>query len=143
MPVPEHELAESGWQIGSREMTFFPNLDPNLTKDLDPTPEKDLDPTPDLHSEKSPAKTCRVAFYLDDFDGGGVQKTSLILAGALAERGYAVGAFARSADKLDGLVQQIEADGGKAVALSGDVTVRDDLEAAKAKLEAAFPMATA
>lgn len=71
-------------------MTFFPNLDPNLAKDLDPVPEKDLDPTPDLHSEKSPEKTCRVAFYLDDFDGGGVQKTSLILAGALAERGYAV-----------------------------------------------------
>ena len=31
-----------------------------------------------------------LAFYLDNFEGGGVQKTTLILAGALAARGHAV-----------------------------------------------------
>jgi short-subunit dehydrogenase len=56
----------------------------------------------------------------------------------LARRGYAIGAFARSADKLDALVQHIEAAGGKAMSLPGDVTIRDDLEAAKAKLEASL-----
>jgi hypothetical protein len=32
----------------------------------------------------------RLAFYLDNFEGGGVQKTTLTLAGALAARGYPV-----------------------------------------------------
>jgi glycosyltransferase involved in cell wall biosynthesis len=32
----------------------------------------------------------RLAFYLDNFEGGGVQKTTLTLAGALAARGHAV-----------------------------------------------------
>ena len=32
----------------------------------------------------------RLAFYLDNFEGGGVQKTTLTIAGALAARGHAV-----------------------------------------------------
>jgi glycosyltransferase involved in cell wall biosynthesis len=35
----------------------------------------------------------RLAFYLDNYEGGGVQKTTLTLAGALAARGHAVEAL--------------------------------------------------
>lgn len=56
----------------------------------------------------------------------------------LARRGYTVGCFARSADKLDEVVRTIESDGGKAIALPGDVTIPENLEAARDKLTETF-----
>lgn len=60
------------------------------------------------------------------------------LSEVLAGRGYAVGAFARSTDKLEALVHRIQAGGGKALALPGDVTLAEDLAAAKVRLEESF-----
>ncbi|MFO1430627.1 MAG: glycosyltransferase [Candidatus Competibacteraceae bacterium] len=38
----------------------------------------------------SPQNTCHIAFYLEDLNGGGVQRMVSIIAGALAERGHRV-----------------------------------------------------
>ena len=45
---------------------------------------------------------------------------------ALAEAGATVAVAARRADRLEGLVQRIEAAGGKALAVVGDMTVEAD-----------------
>ena len=49
---------------------------------------------------------------------------------ALAAEGAAVGVSARRRERLDALVAKIEAEGGKAIALPGDIAVAED--AAKA-----------
>jgi hypothetical protein len=41
-------------------------------------------------SRRARARGAAIAFYLDNFEGGGVQKTTLTLAGALAGRGHPV-----------------------------------------------------
>lgn len=56
----------------------------------------------------------------------------------LAEAGAAVVVCARRAERLSGLVAQIEASGGKALAMPGDMTVEDDARAAVAKTVAVF-----
>jgi NADP-dependent 3-hydroxy acid dehydrogenase YdfG len=56
----------------------------------------------------------------------------------LAEAGATVVVCARRAERLSGLVEQIEAAGGKALALPGDMTVEDDACGAVAQTVAAF-----
>lgn len=56
----------------------------------------------------------------------------------LAEAGAAVVVCARRAERLSGLVAQIEMSGGKALAMPGDMTVEDDARAAVAKTVAVF-----
>jgi NAD(P)-dependent dehydrogenase (short-subunit alcohol dehydrogenase family) len=53
----------------------------------------------------------------------------------LASEGAAVALVARSKDKLADLAARIEAAGGRALAIPGDVTVRADVEAAVAETE--------
>ncbi|WP_439575808.1 SDR family NAD(P)-dependent oxidoreductase [Phreatobacter sp.] len=57
---------------------------------------------------------------------------------ALAERGAAVVAVARRADKVEGVAEAIRAAGGSAVAVSGDVTDTASIAAAFDAAEAAF-----
>ncbi|GFE75107.1 SDR family oxidoreductase [Novosphingobium sp. TCA1] len=56
----------------------------------------------------------------------------------LAEAGATVVVCARRAERLSGLVEQIEAAGGKALAIPGDMTVEDDARGAVAQTVAAF-----
>ena len=61
-----------------------------------------------------------------------------VLALGLAAAGARVAALARRADRLHDLVQEIEAAGGKAVAVQGDVTDPVSIEAAFDAAEVAF-----
>lgn len=56
----------------------------------------------------------------------------------LAEAGATVALCARRVDRLSGLVAQIEAVGGKALAIPGDMTVEEDAREAVEKTVAAF-----
>ncbi len=56
----------------------------------------------------------------------------------LAEAGATVALCARRVDRLSGLVAQIEAVGGKALAIPGDMTVEEDARGAVEKTVAAF-----
>ncbi|MGH6746680.1 SDR family oxidoreductase [Novosphingobium sp.] len=56
----------------------------------------------------------------------------------LAEAGATVAVCARRAERLSGLVAQIEAAGGKALAIPGDMTLEDDARAAVEKTVEAF-----
>ena len=57
---------------------------------------------------------------------------------ALAAEGAAVGAFARTPAGVDAVVAEIEAAGGRALALAGDVGVGADVERAVATLTSAY-----
>jgi NADP-dependent 3-hydroxy acid dehydrogenase YdfG len=59
------------------------------------------------------------------------------LAREFADRGATVGLLARSADYLDGVADDIEADGGRAHVLPADLTDRDAVRAAVEEFEAA------
>ena len=56
----------------------------------------------------------------------------------LAAEGAAVTVMARSKDQLDAVVREIEAAGGRALAVAGDVTKRDDVERVAAAAEKKF-----
>lgn len=56
----------------------------------------------------------------------------------LAEAGATVVVCARRAERLSGLVEQIEAAGGKALAIPGDMTVEEDARGAVAQTVAVF-----
>ncbi len=83
----------------------------------------------DIHTDL----TGKVAFVTGASSGIG-QGVAL----ALAAEGVKVGVVARRADRLAGLVQQIEAAGGQALALPADVTDRATLTAAATRLKDTF-----
>jgi NAD(P)-dependent dehydrogenase (short-subunit alcohol dehydrogenase family) len=60
------------------------------------------------------------------------------IARGLAAEGAAVTVTARSKDQLDTVVREIEAAGGRALAVAGDVTKRDDVERVVAAAEKKF-----
>ncbi len=60
------------------------------------------------------------------------------IAKALAQHGVKVGLFARSRERLEAVARELQAAGGEALALPGDVTRYADLEAAVQRLEAAY-----
>jgi NAD(P)-dependent dehydrogenase (short-subunit alcohol dehydrogenase family) len=57
---------------------------------------------------------------------------------AFARRGAHIGLLARGADRLDATAREVEALGGRAVVVSGDVANPDDLERLAAETESAF-----
>ncbi len=57
---------------------------------------------------------------------------------ALAEAGAGVVAAARRLDRLEALVERVEGDGGRAVAVAADVTRRSDVEGVARRAEEAF-----
>lgn len=67
------------------------------------------------------------------FITGGSSGIGAALGRAFAAQGAAVALAARSADRLAGVVADIEGDGGRALALRCDVTSRTDLDAAVAQ----------
>jgi 3-oxoacyl-[acyl-carrier protein] reductase len=81
--------------------------------------------------------TGRVALVTGASSGLGVQ-----FARALAENGAAVALVARRADRLAALRDEIEARGGRAVAIEADVTDRDAMRRAFDAAEAAFGTVT-
>ncbi len=64
------------------------------------------------------------------------------IATGLAAAGAAVTVTARSQDQVQSTVDEITAAGGKAIAVPGDVTSRDDVERVKRETEANFGTAT-
>lgn len=67
--------------------------------------------------------------------GSGMGRATAVL---LAHRGAAVTVTGRRADKLDEVVREIEAAGGKALAVPGDVSRPEDVENAVARTVARF-----
>ena len=81
--------------------------------------------------------TGRVALVTGASSGLGQQ-----FARALADNGAAVAIVARRADRLLDLQQEIEAKGGKAIAIEGDVTSADDMMRAFDAAEKTFGIVT-
>ena len=81
---------------------------------------------------------------MGDFDGKGVVVTGAsrgigaATAREFAARGAGVVLSARSGDAIEAIVAEIRAEGGKAVALAGDVSNWDDVEAAVAACVSEF-----
>jgi NAD(P)-dependent dehydrogenase (short-subunit alcohol dehydrogenase family) len=82
----------------------------------------------------------RSAFRCENAMGRRLSQQTVVITGAssgigrctarhLAARGARVVVTARRADALDSLVREVEADGGQALAVAGDVTREEDLQA--------------